>query len=100
MFSNFTCGVFLKLFSADGTTYAATCNQFYKSKFNFQKENDKKCKKYCSNAIEMFSTLVVSMVISPLLKRVAELKIGAVSSKFCLLLLSGIIFLVSLTLFE
>ena len=51
-------------------------------------------------AIETFTTLVVSMVISPLLITVAEFKIDAVSSKFCLVSRGLIIFLVTLMLFE
>ena len=40
------------------------------------------------------------MVISPLLKTVGQIKIGAVSSKFCLVSRGVIVFLVSVTLFE
>ena len=56
--------------------------------------------KWWSNAIETFSTLVVSMVISPLAKTVAEIEIGAISRKFCLVLHGVILFLLSLILFE
>ena len=51
------------------------------------------------HAIETFGALVVSMVISPLLRTVAEIKIGAVSSKFCLVSRGVIVFLTSVKLF-
>ena len=51
------------------------------------------------NVIEILRTLV-SMVISLLLRMVCEIKIDAVSSKFCLVSRGVIFFLVSLKLFE
>ena len=50
--------------------------------------------KRLSYAIKSFSVLVVSMVISPCVKTVAEIKIDAVSSKFCLVLHEVILFVV------
>ena len=50
--------------------------------------------------IGIFSILVVSLMISPLLKTVNLIKIGAVSSKFCLVSLGVILFVVSLIFFE
>ena len=46
------------------------------------------------------STLIVSVVIYPLPKTVAEIKIDAVSRKFCLFSHGIFLFLVSLTPFE
>ena len=60
-------------------------------------KNGKKCR---NNAIETFTTLVVSMMISLLLKTIGLIKIGAVSSKFCLVSRGVILFVVSLILFE
>ena len=48
-----------------------------------KKKNAKDGQKYWNNGIEMFSTLVNSMVISPLKRTVAEIKISAVRRKFC-----------------
>ena len=62
-----------------------------------KKKNGKNCWK---NSIGRFTTLVVSMVISLLLKTVGLIKIGALSSKFCLFSGGVIIFLVSLILFK
>ena len=61
---------------------------------------EKKGSNYCSYATELFGTLVVSMVISPLPKIVAEIKIGAVGRKFCLVSRSAILFLLSVKPFE
>ena len=58
-------------------------------------KNDKKC---WNDAVESFITLVISMVISLLLKTVGLIKIGAVSSKFCLVPQGEIIFLIPLIL--
>ena len=67
--------MFSKQFSTDSTTFGTTCNQIYRNHFNFEKEKwPKNVQKYCSYAIEIFSTLVLSMVISPLLRTVAEIK--------------------------
>ena len=60
----------------------------------------KSCQKYWNNAIGIFNTLVVFMVISLLLKTVGLIKIGVISSKFCLVLRGAIIFLASLIPFE
>ena len=49
-----------------------------------KKKTEKNCQKCWSETIETFSTPVVSMVITQLLKTVAETKIGAVSAKFYL----------------
>ena len=48
----------------------------------------------------MFSTLVVSTVITQLLRIVAEIKIGAVRSEFCLFSCYAIPFLIFSTVFE
>ena len=56
--------------------------------------------KRLSYAIESSSVLVVSMVISPELKTADEIKMDAVSRKFCLVSRGVILFLVSLILFE
>ena len=53
-----------------------------------------------NNAIESFTAFVVSIVISLFLKTVCLIKIGAVSSKFCLVSRGVIVFVVSLILFE
>ena len=53
-----------------------------------------------SNAIEIFRTLVVFMVMFPLPRGAAEIEIGAVSSKFWVVSCGLILFLVSLILFE
>ena len=75
--------------------------QFCKGLFKFQNgkmtKNGKKCG---NNAIETFTILVVPMMISLLLKTVSLIKIGAVSSKFCLVSCGVILFVVSLILFE
>ena len=46
------------------------------------------------------SALVVSLIISPLLRIVGEVKIGTVSRKVCLVSLDVILFLVRIILFE
>ena len=56
--------------------------------------------KRLSYVIEIFSMSVISMVKSPLPKTVAEIKIGSISSKFCLVSHSVILFVVFLLLFE
>ena len=60
---------------------------------SIKKKNSRQ--KWRSNAIATFSTLVASMVISPLPKTLAEIKIVAVSSKFCPASHGVILFLVS-----
>ena len=60
-------------------------------------KNDRKCG---NNAIESFTALVVSMVISLQLKTVGLITIGAVSSKLCVVSRGVILFVVSLILFE
>ena len=67
--------------------FPASCNQFLTSLFKFQKGKitTKKNRKKCWNRdIESCTVLAVFMVISPLPNQVAEIKIIAASSKFCL----------------
>ena len=85
-----------KLFSTVDTTFGATCS-FTRVNSVLKK---KKCQNNYSYAIELVITLIVSMVVSPLPKTAADIKIGAVSSKFCLVSCGVIFFLVSLILFE
>ena len=61
---------------------------------SIKKKKAKNSQKYCSYAIELFSTPVVSMVISPIIKIADEIKIGVVS-KFYLVLHDIINFLAS-----
>ena len=51
-------------------------------------------KKWWSNAIKTFGTLVVSVVTSLLPKTVAEVKIGAITRKFCVVTGGTILFVV------
>ena len=60
-----------------------------------KKKHTKKRPKSWSEVIEILRTLVVSRVISPLLRMVCEIIIGALSRKFCPVLHGIIFFLVS-----
>ena len=79
-----------ELFCTDSITLELLAVGFTKVN-SIRKKNRQK---YWSNSIEISYTLVVSEMISLLLKTVDLIKIGVVSSKFCLVLCGIILFVV------